>query len=332
MASSGFLRVFAVNHLTLFLAVVLFGLGGPFVSIGAPKLISAWFGQRDRGTAMGICLTAPSVGRIIALSTANSVLMPLFRSSWRLTLSTYAAVAVLVGIFWWIIAREPVEAGDEGSTSGGNEESRNLRTGFLSGFRVFPALLKNRLVRIVLIFSFGSFFFMHAFSSWLPEILRVGGMTTKQAGYWATIPVVVGLLTTLIVPRVAVPKRRIPILFGILVAASASAVMLGTTTVSLKIVGMFVVGMVGRAVMPILMLILMDSPRVGSIRMGSAGGLFFTAGEVGGVSGPLLLGIASDLTGGFGWGLTMLSGLTASLAFLVFWLRREVRRGSSEPQ
>ena len=50
--------------LTLFLAVAVFGLGGPFISIGAPKLISAWFGPRERGTAMGLYMTAPSIGTV----------------------------------------------------------------------------------------------------------------------------------------------------------------------------------------------------------------------------------------------------------------------------
>ena len=38
VALSGVLRAVAVNHATLFLAVAVFGLGGPFISVGAPKL------------------------------------------------------------------------------------------------------------------------------------------------------------------------------------------------------------------------------------------------------------------------------------------------------
>jgi cyanate permease len=68
--------------------------------------------------------------------------------------------------------------------------------------------------------------------------------------------------------------------------------------------------------MPILMLTLMDSPQVGPSRMGSAGGLFFTAGEVGGVLGPLFLGAISDATGSFGPGLLVLAGSSVALAFL----------------
>jgi cyanate permease len=162
----------------------------------------------------------------------------------------------------------------------------------------------------------------------LPEILRDGGMTAAQAGFWATLPVVVGLVATIIIPRLAIPSRRIPMLVGILIAAAGSAVIVGYTTGAPLTLGLILAGATSRGVMPIIMLILMDSPQVGSQRMGAAGGLFFTAGEVGGVLGPLLLGIAADATGGFGGGLFMLAGSSVSLAFLAIWLGFAVKKRS----
>lgn len=317
IAISGYLRALAVSHVTLFLAVAVFGLGGPFISIGAPTLISAWFDKRDRGTAMGIYLTAPSVGRIAALATANSLLMPLYDSNWRLTLITYAGIAILAGVIWWVIAsnaRNP------------DARSREAEVTPASSFRVFPQLLRSRVVQIVLIMSLGSFLFNHGLGNWLPEILRVGGMTAKQAGFWATIPVSIGIIATLVIPRLAIPSRRIPMLVGTLLLASASAVILGAAVGAQRILGLILLGIAGRGVMPILMLILMESPRVGSSRMGSAGGLFFAAGEVGGVLGPLLLGVLSDVTGNFEGGLAVLTVSSASLAILAIWLGIVVKR------
>ena len=43
IAMSGLLRAVASDYSTMLIAVMVFGLGGPFVSIGAPKLISIWF-------------------------------------------------------------------------------------------------------------------------------------------------------------------------------------------------------------------------------------------------------------------------------------------------
>jgi CP family cyanate transporter-like MFS transporter len=326
MALSGLLRAFAVNHATLFLAVALFGLGGPFISIGAPKLISAWFDPKERGAAMGLYMTAPAVGRIVALSTANSILMPLYGSSWRLTLATYAGFALLAGVIWRIIARDLRRPDGNSREFGASHAVGTTSQAGPTGYRVFPELLRLPIVRIIMIMSLGAFLFNHGLNSWLPEILRLGGMSAKLAGFWATVPVAIGLAATIIIPRLAVPHRRIPILVASLLVASVAMMIIGTSTGSIRILGLILVGIATRGVMPILMLILIDSPQVGSRRTGSAGGLFFTAGEVGGVLGPLLMGVLSDATGDFGGGLLMLAGVSVSMAILALWLGFTLKR------
>jgi cyanate permease len=307
VALSGFLRAIAVNHATLFLAVAVFGFGGPFISIGAPKLIATRFSQRDRGTAMGIYMTASSVGRIAALATANSVFMPLFGSSWRLTLASYAGVASVASVIWWLLARD---------THPSSDEKQEPASALATSLKVFPVLLRIRVVQLILVMSVGSFLFGHGLSNWLPEILREGGMTASEAGFWAAMPVVVGVGATLVIPRLATPSRRIPMLVVVLLAAGASVLMVGTMTGVPLTLALLLQGAAGRGVMPIIMLTLMDAPQVGAQRMGAAAGLYFTAGEVGGVLGPLSVGVVADLTGGFLGGLLMLTSVSFALAVL----------------
>ena len=47
------LRGLAVDFYTLLLAVALFGVGGPIISIGSPKVVALWFQGRERGTGGG---------------------------------------------------------------------------------------------------------------------------------------------------------------------------------------------------------------------------------------------------------------------------------------
>lgn len=68
IALSGALRAIADDHITLFLAVALFGIGGPLISIGAPKLVAVWFDSRERGLAMGLYISGPALGGIVALT------------------------------------------------------------------------------------------------------------------------------------------------------------------------------------------------------------------------------------------------------------------------
>jgi len=65
----------------------------------------------------------------------------------------------------------------------------------------------------------------------------------------------------------------------------------------------------------------MEIPKVGSRNAGSAGGMFFAAAEIGGVLGPLSLGILSDNERSFQSGLTMLSLVCIILFALVFVLK-----------
>jgi cyanate permease len=175
---------------------------------------------------------------------------------------------------------------------------------------------------------FGAFLFNHGLYSWLPEILRAGGMTAAQAGLMATLPVAIGAVASVIIPRLAIPDRRIPMLAGILMIAAASAAIIGTSTGAILTFGL-IIASATRCVLPIIMLILMDFSQVGSQRMGAAGGLFFTAGEVGGVLGPLFVGVAADVTGGFGGGLLILAVSNISFAFLAIWLGVVMKRRSS---
>ena len=89
-------------------------------------------------------------------------------------------------------------------------------------------------------------------------------------------------------------------------------------------------GVARGAMMTIAILILMETPAVGAENMGVAGGLFFTAAEVGGVLGPVGIGMIADRTGGFDAALSMLSivcVVLVALALMVKWLeqRQQVR-------
>ena len=77
MGLSGILRGFAGEYMELLAAVALFGLGGPLVSAGAPKVVREHFEGAHRGLAMGIYITGPGVGAVAALGLTQSVALPL---------------------------------------------------------------------------------------------------------------------------------------------------------------------------------------------------------------------------------------------------------------
>ena len=172
------------------------------------------------------------------------------------------------------------------------------------------------MVRTVLLLAVGTFFVTHAIGNWLPEMLRDSGLSAARASAWAAVPSLVGLVGAVVVPRLAVPDRRRVILAGTYVVMAVSMASLVGPWSIITIGGLFAMGVVRSAVTPVVMLFLMDSPDVGPTNMAAAGGLYFTAGELGGVTGPLAVGIVAGSELGFAPAQILLAGVAGAMALL----------------
>jgi cyanate permease len=293
VCASGLARAVAGNLAQLYLAVALFGVGGPLISVGAPKLIADHFSPAERGRAVGIYSTAPSVGTMAALASANSLLVPL-TGSWRGAMATYAVTAGVLGVLWWLVALPAMRISGSGP-------------GPVSGAAaVAPAqLVRIGFVQIVLLLAAGSFLYSHALGNWLVAMLEAGdgaggaGRSAALAGNLAAGTTLVGIAAALVVPRIATPANRRRLLMGVYLAGAAAVALVPLLTGFAVVPALLAVGIARSAAVPVTMVALMDHPRVGSAGMAAAGGLFFTAGEVGGVAGPLLVGAVADASGGF---------------------------------
>lgn len=308
IALSGALRGLAESHVMLFLAVAIFGLGGPLVSVGAPKLISLWFESKDRGLAMGLYISGPALGGIVALSLTNSAAMPLAGGDWRAVLIAYAAFVLFAGALWFAISAHPASRAVEARIAA---EPRR------PSLEVFGELLKTPAVRLVLLMGVAILFVNHGLANWLPQILRGHGMDDATAGYWASIPHFVGVGAALVIPRFATPRRRFAILLALVLCTAGATLMLHSAGGPVLASGLILQGLARGSLTTVTVLILMETREVGSRRMGAAGGLFFSAAEVGGVLGPLAMGTIHDLTGGFASALYFLTGVCAVVALLL---------------
>ena len=317
IALSGVLRSLASDHMSLFIAVAVFGIGGPLISIGAPTVIALWFTGKERGLAMGLYITGPALGNIIGLSLTNSVAMPLAGGNWRAVLLAYAGFVLASGFVWLAISaraggRAPATAADGGRARP-------------AGLAVFPELLRVPVVRVVLAMGICIFFFNHALNNWLPQMLREGGMDAVSAGFWASIPTGVGILGALVIPRLAVPERRLAVLLVLILCSGGATMLIHAFAGPVLAAGLVLQGIARSTMIPVAVLVLMETKEVGPRAIGSAGGLFFSLGEIGGVLGPLAVGYVSDATGGFSAALYMLTGACALMLALLARLRHLTR-------
>ncbi len=318
IAASAWGRAGAEGYAGMLLAVMLFGVGGPIISSGAPKVIASWFDGADRGLAMGIYITGPAVGAVAALSLTHAWLMPLFDHDWRAIFRLWAVLAALAGVSWFGIASlPPVRALTDAIHAEVPIPHR----------RVVRMLFEEPAVRLVLLMSVGVFMLSHGIMNWLPELLVNHGMSLSEAGYWAALPTLVGILSALTIPRLATPERRFVILVVLCTSTLLAAVLLQFHQRPLLIAGLVMQGVARTTLLTVLILTLVELPAVGQQRAGTASGLFFSAAEFGGMLGPLSLGVLYDMTHGFATGLAAYAVIAVFLIAGAGRLRRMAAAG-----
>lgn len=306
MGLSAMLRYYAVGFATMLIIVALFGAGGPMISIGGPKTIAEWFHGKYRGTAIGIYMTGPTIGGLLALSLTNSLVMPLTGYNWRLTFVYYGLFTCGAGVLWWFFSRE----------------SLSDRAGSQVGIRdVFLALLRVRTVFILLVMALLSFSITHGFISWLPKILETSGLSATLAGYAASLPLAAGLPALLFIPPLISPSWRSRFIALCALLTAINVLLVVNASGGWLIAGLISLGLTSTTLMPMMLLILMDSREVGARYMGSAGGLYFCVAEIGGFTGPLAMGVLVDLTGTFITGAVFLAATALAISLLTFFLR-----------
>ena len=315
MALSALARGLAQDEISMFLAVALFGLGGATVSIGAPKLVAQWFSSEGRGAAMGIYITGPALGSAAALSLTHSVFMPALGEDWRAIMFLHAAFTLLASLVWFAIASHP--KADDGRTSGSERISFNLQA--------LRQILAANEMQFMLAMGVGIFFINHGLNNWLPEILTGKGLTTEQAGVWASIPTIVGVIGSLVIPRYAPASWRFKTVIILLVSTTMANLMFLTDVRWMIVIALAMQGLTRGSLMTLALLLIMEMSSTPRERTGLAGSMYFISANVGGVMGPFAFGALSDIYGSFNPALILMAALTLILSILAIITNRPAK-------
>ena len=293
------LRSMANGPVSLFAAVAVFGIGGPLVSIATPKLVASLFEADERRLPTGLGVSSPALGTAIALAVTNPILLPAFDGNWRPVLVSMAAVSFLTTL-GWLYASRAITHVEQGAT-------RTDRS-------TIARLLKLRSMRTILAITLFSFFFSHALSNWLPEILADTGQSDNAAGYLSAISVTVGIVGSLSIARLVPSPRRPLALVVIFVVAGLMVAGIGSLPFVLLLVALALLGFARAGIIPLLFLEIMGDKNIAVSDIGAATGLFFAVGEIGGFSGPYVIGWVADTTEGFAAATLVLTGIAGAAA------------------
>lgn len=284
VATSLAVRAFATGAVSLFLAVAIFGIGGPLVSITTPKLVASLFEEDNRRLPTGLGVASPGIGSALGFALPNPVLLPLFDNSWRAVLGLGAAVSLVCCGYWLWATRSSLTTAPPAAPMARGTLQR---------------LLGLRTMRWILWISLFSFAFSHGLNGWLPEMLTDAGLTDDGAGYVAAGSTVLGIAGSLSIARLVPGRTRALALATVYAVLALCAIGLGTLAQGGVVSVALLLGFVRSGSIPLMFLTLMDDPDISVADMGAATGLFFAVGEIGGFSGPWGIGLIADRTDGF---------------------------------
>jgi cyanate permease len=231
------------------------------------------------------------------------VLVPL-TGSWRLGTLVCSGVPILTTVLWLTLVR----SGD----LAGQVHSHSTRAGMVA---TLSELARLRNTKLLIVGATAYFTVTHALNNWLPTMLDYRSFTASQAGFWAAASMAVGLLSPLLLSlsrsRSDGRRRYLVAALNTITAAAIVSMILSSGTV--LIAAALVTGLTRSATMPLMLLLLIETPGIDARYTGAAAGLFFMFGQLGGFGGPFLFGLLKSTGGTFSLPL----GVLASLSLLV---------------
>ena len=301
------------NFYHMWFAVALFGIGGPLISVAVPKASSLWKSEKNRAISMGILFTGPMCGGIFSLLTINSLIMPLLNYNWKTVYFLYSLAPLTTGLIWLIIANKKTVLNKKESTIFNLSKS----------ISVFKLIISKKRFINILILGISGMFLIHGINGWLPKIIHSKGLDLNLSSALATIPIIVGIISALTIPRFSNKLTRIKILTILFINAAISLFLIQSSSMVIFIIGLFLLGLSTGTLMVIILNHMSETRDISYNNIGISGGLFFSIIEIGGVLGPFFIGLIYDLYSNFNIALTIYSIIMFMMLLPIFIIRKE---------
>lgn len=284
---------------------VAIGVGGTAITFGLPKLVSDLFPTEASGTPSSIYLLGSFAGTAGAFSLGRGVFGPRL-GGWR-PLFLYTGVAVLgFAAVWWVAT----SLAPMSSLRVRNPREADASEASLAGLtRDLSRVFASRPMRWLVVVGVVYLLIVHGLQNWLATVLGARGVAPTLAASITSAFVVSQAAGTLAIPPLSDRLGRrggVISACGAACAAGVATLLVPGLPIGVPVAGALIVGVGVGGFSPLVRMVPAELDGVGPELTGTAVGLVFAVGELGGFLGPFLIGTAHDLTGSYVPGLAVI--------------------------
>lgn len=275
------------------------GVGATGLTFGLPKLAAELYPSGFVGRAASVYLVASYAGSATAFALGRPVFGPAL-GGWRPLFFASGAATIALAFVWallaWVVPAGAHETDSDGAFS---------VSSFAADVR---AVFAHRDLRLLIVLGTAYLFVLHGLQGWLVTLFETRGIDPSLAGGVTAVLVVGQVVGVLVVPALA---ERLDRTRGAIIACggvACSGVIGLFFEPSIALVLVVPVGLVGLGMgglSPLIRSIPVELDGIGAALTGTAVGLVFAVGEIGGFLGPVVIGALRDSTGSFAPGLAL---------------------------
>lgn len=283
MGISSTLRWLSPDFLTLLLFSSIFAVGWGITFPTLPKLISGWFPRRLLGTASGIYVMGMPIGGTITLALTLPLLFSL--GGWKNALLVWGLLALAAAAVWWALVKSNPSTKTQ-------PQSQHHSSHFSRG------VWKNRNLWIAstILFMANVIFFTEL--GWLPLFFTERGLDSVLAALMVSTLTLGNIVGITSIPSLSdkIGLRK-PFLagFSLLLAITGYALLL--TPAYYGWILLPLLGICIAAAFSFSFILPVELAKTSAV--GSATGMVFSVGFLGGIVGPYMIGYFRDITGNF---------------------------------
>lgn len=299
---TGALRGISVDFPSMAVTMFMFGLLAAAMPTLLPKITAIWFIGQRLALANSILAVGVTSGSMLGTITSAMILSPLL-GGWRYVLFLYGIPPVLLGLLWFITAREP----DRGKT-------RTAKVSQVPFREALSRVIRIKEVWIIGLVSMGAVGAINSMGGYLPTYLRAVGWDGAAAD--SALTILIGMTAISSIPMAIISDRLgsrkavlVPSLFLAAVTLGAIPFFDGPAVWVLIVLN----GLLRGSMFPLLNSLVVEQEGVGARYAGTAIGVVLSLGMVGGSFTPPLGGAIADV---YGEGAALLTWAAISMVSL----------------